>query len=260
MRGDFLDLDMRAVGSDEEELVLVAQDRLGDMGIGGEQIRREGPSRALSLFALILLLGDEIDRRLEAGERRLREFLLGPRARGSISGSDLVLEVRRAQHEISDRAGEQQHQQARRDGTEPPRLGHRVAPRFDLRLRARVGQIGRLLGDLNLEGRSVLWVAQSDNGTVGDHGVVVGGNAVDLNIALAEQVDPVIAGDLAHELAMSLANHGVFGGIDDLAVALASEGDGVDRIPEGLLFGLTLGESAFDMSDGDGHGTLPVRY
>ena len=44
----------------------------------------------------------EARRRLEAGERRLREFLLGPRARGSISGSDLVLEIRRTQHEISD--------------------------------------------------------------------------------------------------------------------------------------------------------------
>jgi hypothetical protein len=59
---------------------------------------------------------------------------------------------------------------------------------------------------------------------------------------------------------MSLANHGVFGRIDDLAVAFASERDGVDRIAEGLLLGLTLGEITFEIFDGDGHGTLPVRY
>ena len=59
---------------------------------------------------------------------------------------------------------------------------------------------------------------------------------------------------------MSLADHGVFGGIDDLAIALASEGDGVDRVAEGLLFRLTLGEIAVEMLDGDGHETLPVRY
>ncbi len=84
MRGDLLDLDVRAVGSDEEEIVLVAEKRLGDVGVGREQVGSEGPGRALGLLALVLLLGDEIDGSLEPGERGLGEFLLGACASGRI--------------------------------------------------------------------------------------------------------------------------------------------------------------------------------
>src|SRR5262249_59271829 len=99
-----------------------------------------------------------------------------------------------------------------------------------------------------------LLIAKPEHGTVRHGRVVVGRNAVDLDITLTEEIDAVVAGDLALELEMPLADHGVFGGIDDLAVALASEGDGVHRVAKSLFLRLTLGKIAFAMLDGDGHG------
>ncbi len=249
MRDDRLDLDVPAVGRDEEEFVLVAHDRLGDVGIGGEQVRGEGPGGRLGQGLAVLVLGDEIDRGLEPGECGLGEFLLGARGRLGVGGGDLLFEGGArviVEGEESYQNGD--HRPEAGGDTLGQSAGRRRHIVLEARLRQLLGRLGPL--DLELKSRAVLLAEPELTPRLHQH-VVFGGYAIDRDVALAEQFGVVVAGRHAPELEMLPADGGEFRRIDHLRrLAVASEEDRLDAVVEALLLAF---QRAFEMRDGDGH-------
>ena len=110
------------------------------------------------------------------------------------------------------------------------------------------------LGDLDLEGGTIL-APEPQHTPRRDRRIDIGGKPVDLDIALAEQPDRVVAGLAALQLEMLLADDVAVRRVDDLArLGVATEHDALVTVVEFLLL---AGQRTVEMLDGDGHRVMP---
>ena len=188
---------------------------------------------------------------------RRREALAGELDGLGLRRLDLAFERVRLDHEINDRGGQQRRERPETGGAEPACVGEHLTPSLDLVLYFRVGKRRLRLLDLDLEGGTVRRAAEPQHGAAAHNRVVVGRHAVDINVALAFEVDAIVAGALPFELEMLLADDRAFRWEDNLAVGLATELDAGYLIVEMLLL---AGERAFEVRDGDGHGLAGSRF
>ncbi len=200
------------------------------MGVGGEDAGRDRPGGALEHFAALAV---DLDHGVGGGLELVDEFVvdhllldvLGDRGDHIAHRGEALL----GEDEIGGDAGGDDDQPGGNGGLDAPHALQRLAGGLEFWLDQRLLEIGHRRGALRDPGGNggSLRAAEADLRPVG-HGLAgPGGGAVDLDRALAEDLDLVVAGRLAIELAVLPADGAVLGTEHHVGGGFAAEDDGV---------------------------------
>ena len=217
-----------AAGLADDQVAAVPLQKTGDMRVGGEDAGSDRPGRALEhLFAVAIDLDDGIGGGLELVDEVLVDHLLldvlGDRGHDIAHRGEALL----GEDEIGGDAGGDDDQAGSDGRLDAAHALERLAGRLEFRLDQRLLEIGDRGGafrDLGDDDGS-LSAAEADPGPVGDCLAGSGRGAVDLDGALTEDLDSVVAGWLAVELAVLPADGAVFGPENHVGSGLAAEDD-----------------------------------